>query len=554
MDGQKWGESGLPKGVGRALRLLVSTATGLLLLASCAHDGRPLDTPNLMGGPLGRFLASSSDLGPARGRLAQLTVALRDSARPQTLIGWAGSHRLSVRWRPGDNYAYISGGPDDLSRAFRVAVHDYRSLDGQVFYASQQQPEIPAAARSEVVELGRILSYNPTHVVKPPMFPRDVPNRALTPLELQTTYNATPLGTSGRGQTVVFFEFDSFQQRDLDKFSEKFNLPHFTPIERGQKLPADGETAMDLQLVHAIAPDAQTVIYYLSLPDDNHAAYASLANIMEQADGEYPGAVWSLSIGMGCDTMDKAADLLPVRNAMAAAENHGTSIFISAGDDGGYDCKGYGKFGTPDFSTPPIDGDIGLSSLASVPEATDTGGTTLSTDVHGVWASEEGWAEYPSTRGTGGGVSTLFGRPDWQRQVSLPSNPVYTQRSIPNPATQRLTPDISADADPGSGAAFFLDGDINSGGGTSQSAPIWAGLTTLMNQYLTQRGGRPLGNLNQVLYQVAANRSRPAFHDVALGGNAVYQSGPGFDLATGLGTPDTANLVNDILDLQKAGR
>lgn len=553
MGGQKGGEMRLPESVGRAMRLLVCTATGLLLLASCARDGRPLATPNLIGGPLAHFLASSSDLGPVRGRRVQLTVALHDSSRPQTLIGWAGSHRLSVRWRPGDNYAYVSGGPDDLSRAFGVVVHDYRSRDGQVFYASPQQPEIPAAVRGEVVELGRILSYNPAHVIKPPMLPLDVPNRALTPLELQTSYNATPLGTTGQGQTVVFFELDSFEQSDLDKFAEKFNLPSFTPTERGQKPPPDGETPMDLQVVHAIAPDAQTVIYYLSLPNDNSAAYASLANTMEQADGEFPGAVWSLSIGMGCDTMDTAADLLPVRNAMTAAENHGTSIFVSAGDDGGYECKGYGKFGTPDFSTPPINGDIGLSSLASVPEATDAGGTTLSTDVHGDWASEEGWADYPSTRGTGGGVSNLFGRPAWQR-VSLPPDPVFAQRSIHNPATQRLTPDISADADPGSGVACFIGGDVNSGGGTSQSAPIWAGLTTLMNQYLTQRGGHPLGNVNPVLYQVAASAGQTAFHDVVLGGNAVYQSGPGFDLATGLGTPDTANVVNDILNVQKAGR
>ena len=78
-----------------------------------------------------------------------------------------------------------------------------------------------------------------------------------------------------------------------------------------------------------------------------------------------------------------------------------------------------------------------------------------------------------------------------------------------------------------------------------------------MNQYLTEHGGHPIGNpgkpLNYLLYQVAASGARPAFHDVTLGGNAVFQSGPGFDLATGLGTPNTENLVNDILDIQKAG-
>jgi kumamolisin len=104
------------------------------------------------------------------------------------------------------------------------------------------------------------------------------------------------------------------------------------------------------------------------------------------------------------------------------------------------------------------------------------------------------------------------------------------------------------------GAAFYYKGDLVSGGGTSQSAPIWAALTTLMNQLLIDRGSHAVGDLNPLLYQVAAKGSRPAFHDVTFGGNAAFNSGAGFDLATGLGTPDTFNLVNNILDIQKAGR
>jgi kumamolisin len=175
-----------------------------------------------------------------------------------------------------------------------------------------------------------------------------------------------------------------------------------------------------------------------------------------------------------------------------------------------------------------------------------------------VWANEQGWAQYPTSQGTGGGVSNLFERPDWQRALTLPPDPVFAQRSIPDPATHRLTPDISADADPGSGMATFWHCqpkkcDPSAGGGTSQAAPIWAALTTLMNQYLTEHGGHPIGYLNPLLYRAAASGARPAFHDVTLGGNAVFQSGPGFDLATGLGTPDADNLVHDILDIQKAG-
>jgi kumamolisin len=137
--------------------------------------------------------------------------------------------------------------------------------------------------------------------------------------------------------------------------------------------------------------------------------------------------------------------------------------------------------------------------------------------------------------------------------VTVAEDVSATHPSVPNVATQRLTPDIAADADPATGAVFYLHGDPYPGGGTSQSAPIWAALTALMNQYVGERGGHAVGNLNPLLYKVAASGTRPAFHDVTFGGNAAYNSGAGFDLATGLGTPDTLNLVNDILDIQKAG-
>ena len=58
-----------------------------------------------------------------------------------------------------------------------------------------------------------------------------------------------------------------------------------------------------------------------------------------------------------------------------------------------------------------------------------------------------------------------------------------------------------------------------------------------MNQYLLANGGRRLGDLNPLLYRIAAGRALPAFRDVTLGGNAVDDAAPGYDLVTGLGTP-----------------
>ena len=91
------------------------------------------------------------------------------------------------------------------------------------------------------------------------------------------------------------------------------------------------------------------------------------------------------------------------------------------------------------------------------------------------------------------------------------------------------------------------------GGGTSLAAPIWAGLTALMNDYLVRNGGGPVGELNPLLYEIAQGARLPAFRDVTLGGNAVDDAGPGYDLVTGLGTPDVDHLVQDILALQKCG-
>ena len=75
-----------------------------------------------------------------------------------------------------------------------------------------------------------------------------------------------------------------------------------------------------------------------------------------------------------------------------------------------------------------------------------------------------------------------------------------------------------------------------------------------MTQYLLANGGQPLGDLNPLLYRIAAGAPLPGFRDVVLGGNAVDNAHPGYDLVTGLGTPDVDNLVRNLLIVQKASR
>jgi kumamolisin len=526
----------------RYIGVLALIAASVLMLVSDlrpAVSGDATDGGEAIAGPYSYLLASSTDLGPSQNRNTQLTVALHEATRPGAVFEWADREGLAVRWEAGQDWAVVEGAAEKVADAFDVEVHDYKGQRGQVFYASPQQPTIPDALSSEVAELGRILGYVPHHTSRTPMLPLDVPDKGLMPSALLNTYNATRLaadGYTGKGTTIVFFAFDGFDQSDLDTFASTYGLPQFTPEVVGGELDEPrGETTMDLEVAHAVAPDARKVVFSARSTVAGGGTFEKIGEMFAEADRRYPGAIWSFSIGWGCDKLITAADLAPARSALARAQTHGTSAFNASGDLAGLECKG-----GDDWSSPPGDADVGLDSLASLPEMTDVGGTTLSTDGDGRWLAEQAWFDVPLSVGSGGGVSNLFERPAWQRAVMPDSDP-----------GRRLTPDVAAVADPFTGVRIVFKGTPLVGGGTSQSAPIWAGLAAVMNQYLLANGGRLIGDLNPQLYRIAASAPLPAFRDVTLGGNAVADAGPGYDLVTGLGTPDIDNLVRNLLILQE---
>jgi kumamolisin len=495
---------------------------------------------DMIGGPYALLLGASTDLGPATTDEVQLTVALRDNAKPNDLMVWARGQGLSVRWRPGDNWAIVEGAPGDIGEALGVQVHDYRGQQGQLFYASPQQPAVPPTLHAVVAGLGRIMSYTPHHEAQPTIapLPLDVPDQGLAPTALRNAYNIAPLtaaGFTGKGTTIVIFGFDGFDQADLDMFASTFDLPKFTPEMVGD-MPTQrsGETTMDLEVAHAIAPDAKMVFVNARPTVSGDGPYEKIGQLLESVDQQYPGAVWSFSIGWGCDKLLTAADLAPVRSALAAAQENGTTAFDASGDLAGLECKG-----GQDWSAAPSDDDIGLDAVASLPEMTNVGGTTLSTNDQGDWVAEQGWFDVPLSQGTGGGVSSLFDRPPWQQAVLPDAN-----------QTRRLTPDVAAVADAFTGVKIVFKQQVLVGGGTSQAAPLWAGMAAVMNQYLLENGGRLLGDLNPLLYAVSGAGRAPSFRDVALGGNAISTSAPGYDLVTGLGTPIVDNLARNLLVAQ----
>jgi kumamolisin len=189
-----------------AAATIAAVSTAALVWAGNHSAPRPDD--GYITGPYADLLASSTDLGPARGRRVQLTAALRQSQRPELLQDWSAGRGLSVRWRDGDQWAVVEGSADAVSAAFGIDVHDYRGRRGQLFYASPQQPAVPNSVAAEVAELGRVLSFTPHRESRPPMVPTEVPEQGLSPGAVVKTYNIAPLrdaGYTGKGATVVVF-------------------------------------------------------------------------------------------------------------------------------------------------------------------------------------------------------------------------------------------------------------------------------------------------------------------------------------------------------------
>lgn len=530
----------------RRTATLLGLAVAAFTIASCTapKPSSSVETASssALSGPAAWLLAASTDLGASTRADISIVVTLRGTAEPTRLQAWATGHGLVVQWQAGAGWAALSGPAVSMGRALGVAIDSYRSRTGHEFYAARRQPRVPDAVRGDVTEIGRVLNYSPQSEAAL----TDVPQGGLTPSELVNAYDASDVSSASGGTTgtVVFFEWGNYQRSDLDAFASADGLPTFSPaLFGGTPMNKEGadETELDVEVVHAIAPNAKLVIADAEPTlDDSDGASIGLAigKLFTQVDQKYPGAVWSLSIGWGCDRLYTSSDLQPAEAALETAESHGTSAFDASGDTAGLECK------TKDYSSPPNASDVGLDALSTLPGMTSVGGTLLSTDAQGNWAAEEAWDDSTLSQGGTGGVAKLEARPSWQVAQGVSSL---------RGAGQRLVPDVSADADPESGVAVVMDGNRSKGGGTSQAAPIWAGFTVLMDDYLQQHGGHAIGAINPLLYQIAQGAHLPAFHDITLGGDAVDYAGPGYDLVTGLGSPMIDNLVQDLLTLQRNG-
>ncbi|MEP7105559.1 MAG: S53 family peptidase [Chloroflexota bacterium] len=544
-----------------------AAALGLLVaLAACAHPVNRSHRAPAGGDAFPALIASSRDLGPvAPGRAVQLVLQLADPSeraradrlraiytpgnpdfgRPLTpaeydrafgppaasvspiLRALAGAG-LHAAWQPGNAYLTVDGPAAAVDAEFGTRTHDYQARSGRHFYASAGDPQVPEPLQPAVTAAAHLTDYAQART-------HNVPPGGLKPSDLATAYDFKPLrdlGLDGTGETVVFMEVDGFDQADLDAYSAHFNLPE---LKAGPaNLKSQGETIMDLEVVHAMVPQARLVLYNQQPTTNN----GWLNRTSEMVNGS-PGMVVSISLG-GCEPADGKVLTAAEKAIYDKAVALGETVFVSTGDSGAYTCL------TEDFGAVPSDEFVGASTPAIYPSVTAVGGTRLSPRADDSWLNEEVWEQPASTGGGGGNVSVFFPRPDWQ--VAPGTDNQY------NPQKMRSIPDISADADTSTGVAILDTGSWSQGGGTSQSAPIWAGITVLVNQYLKKQQLKPVGFLNPALYALAAGKPPfPPFHDITIGTNLVYPPPPATTSPPASALPTCWNLARDLEAYQKNG-
>jgi kumamolisin len=440
-----------------------------------------------------------------------------DPALAQSAVAALVARGFHATWRPGSTVIAADGSAPAADLLLGIDIENYRLADGTTFYASLDRPRIPPSLEAIVSSVAGLDSYRKirSYAVRP---------GGLTPTDVLAFYNLKPLrdrGLDGSGQTIVLPEIDNLPNlKDLNLFAAKYGLPPFDPLltikhdaNWGNPVSPQGETVLDLEIIHEVAPNAKMVVY-LSAPDLSHGDRA-----FDQMVTDHLGSIISESLG-ACevDIPNGARDIYASIEDRAVAQ--GMSHFVATGDSGAYTCG---------ENTDPAD-----SFPSTLPTVTAVGGTTVFESVQGTYFKEAAWGAPIDESGAGGGPSQFYPLPAYQKNVAQAAG-----------HGRRQVPDVSAAADPNTGFHIIFDGQDGQIGGTSAATPLWAATLALINQDLKKHGLRVAGFANPALYYMGQNSSKlpaPPFHDVTAGNNLAYDAGPGWDFASGWGSMDAVAL------------
>jgi subtilase family serine protease len=388
------------------------------------------------------------------------------------------------------------------------------------------------------------------------------------PAQIQRAYDLGPLyvkGYTGAGKTIVIVDsFGSTTVRhDLAVFDAAFHLPpppSFKIIQPAGAVPHPnpgwaGETDLDVEYAHTIAPGANILL--VETPTSENEGTSGFPQIVDAENyviNHHLGDVISQSFSATEETFPTVQSLLNLRSAYINAAKHGITVNTATGDSGAADVVRYGS----DFYLHPV-----TSWPDSDPLVTGVGGTQLHLDAKGRHTAPDNvWNDTynvptqefifgdagPNPLAGGGGLSVIFSRPDYQDGVS---SVVGTQRGVP---------DISMSGACNGGAIMYQS--FKGGGppgfyvvcGTSEATPLFSGIVAIADQY----AGHDLGVINPALYAMS-QAGAPGVVDITSGNNTVtfsqngkvhtvvgFQSLPGYDLASGVGTVDAATFIPEL--------
>lgn len=469
-------------------------------------------------------------------QLSRQEYMAQHSASPEDLTKieqFAHDHHLQVlEVNPASRKVVLAGSAGQMSAAFVTQLHHYEHK-GRRFRGRSGYLHVPDEIE-QVIEGVFGLDNRPQ--AKPYLrFPKPTDNPAArpqgyTPPQLAQLYDF-PAGVDGSGECVALIELGGgYNEQDLTTYFQQLGLTKpqviSVSVDGGTNSPgdpngADGEVALDIEVVGGVAPGAHIAVYFAPNTD------RGFLDAITQAIHDTTNNPSVISISWGSPEANWTNQTMTTMDqAFQTAKELGVTICVASGDNGSGDGINDQKAHV-DFP-------------ASSPNVLGCGGTRL--DATGTQVSSEVvWNETANGEGaTGGGISDVFPLPDWQTNAHVPP-------SLNDQRIGRGVPDVAADADPQTGYQVFFDGQSTPIGGTSAVAPLWAGLIALINQ----KRGKAVGFLNPYLYQnyqqLVQNK---ALRDITIGNNGDYSAVPGWDACTGLGTPDGAQLLQTLLTTQ----
>ncbi len=433
------------------------------------------------------------------------------------VVGWLRSQGFIVtQTDPARLGISARGTVAQLAAALQVGFVR-RQANGRNFPSAVDAPSLPLSVAAPVLSVNglqpdiqlrrhsrRLTPQLNAHVTTqgttaPPFYPR----------EILKAYNGDTLTADGSGQKIGIV-IDTFPlDSDLTSFWSQAGVSQsLGNIEKVQvvsgTLPAPGgEETLDVEWASSIAPGAKVRVY-ASLD----LSFVHIDQVFQQIVNELPGqpALKQISISLGLgENFVGSGQLQTDAQYFASMAAAGVTVYVSSGDSGSNE-----------------GGQLQVSYFASDVSVAGVGGTRLLLNGNtGAVSSETVWS------GSGGGVSSNFSRPSWQvgPGIGLGGN--------------RLVPDVAAVADPNTGGFVVLNGAVYQYGGTSWSAPIWAGISARINQGRIAAAMPALGLLGPKVYPLIGTTS---FRDITSGSNGAYNAAAGHDVCTGIGVPQVANL------------